>query len=115
VLIVEFISETLTDDAYFSIVPPIIARLLEMQMDASFLVRAKAQSVFRACVEQLEMYKDTSVYHTTVRDVIDTAMAPWVASLRGSLAIDMTTLSGETFDEALKLKYASYKVRYHSY
>jgi hypothetical protein len=107
---VEFISETLTDDAYFSIVPPIMERLLQMQSDLSFRVRAKAQSVFRACVEQLEMYKDTSAYQHTVRTCIGAAMGPWIASLNSSLGVLVTGLSGGEFDAALKLKYASYKV-----
>lgn len=85
-------------------------RLLQMQSDQSFRVCAKAQSVFRACVEQLEMYKDTSAYRHIVRTCIEAAMGPWVASLNTSLGVSVTGLSGEQFDAALKLKYASYKV-----
>lgn len=85
-------------------------RLLGMQMDHNFLVRAKAQSVFRACVEQLEMYKDTTMFQSTVKNVIDAAMGPWMTSLKQSLAIDVLTLSGDIFDAALKLKHATFKV-----
>ena len=106
----EFISETLTDESYFTIVPPIVERLLAMQGDSNFLVRAKAQSVFRACIEQMEMYKDTSAYQATVRAFIDSAMGPWMQSLNQNLAVDSTTLSKEEFDTAVKLKYSTYKV-----
>ena len=113
--ILEFISETLTDESYFTIVPPIVERLLVMQGDERFLVRAKAQSVFRACVEQMEMYKDTSAYQATVRAFMDSAMGPWMESLNQSLGINITTLSGDDFNAAVKLKYATYKVPYSSF
>jgi importin-9 len=107
---IEFISETLTDDSYFSIVPPIIERLLAMQSDDSLLVRAKAQSVFRACVEQMEMYKDTSAYQATVEAYIDSVMGPWVTSLLQGVGVDLMSLSGENYDGAIKLTHAIYKV-----
>jgi hypothetical protein len=108
---VEFISETLTDDSYFSIVPPIVERLLAMQEHPSLLVRAKAQSVFRACIEQMEMYKDTSAYQATVKSFVDVTIGPWMTSLNHSLAVNVTTLSGDDFVAAVKLKHATYKVR----
>jgi hypothetical protein len=106
----EFISETLTDESYFSIAPAIIQRLLAMQTESSFLVRAKAQSVFRACVEQMEMYKDTSGFQGTVRSFIETAMEPWIGALNQNLAVDITAFSGDEFNAIIKLKYATYKV-----
>jgi hypothetical protein len=100
----------LTDDGYFSIVPPIMERLLSMQNDPSMRVRAKAQSVFRACVEQMEMYKDTSAYQGAVRTVVEAAMGPWLASLNQSFAMDVTALSGNEYTDAVKLIRSSYKV-----
>lgn len=90
--------------------PPIVERLRVMQSDPSLLVRAKAQSVFRACMEQMEMYKDTSAYQKTVRTYIDGALGPWIEALKQSLMIDVTGLRGDEFDAAVKLKYATYKV-----
>jgi hypothetical protein len=91
-------------------VPPINDRLLAMQYDPSLLVRAKAQSVFRSCMEQMEMYKDTTTYQATVRSYIETAMGPWITALNQNLAIDVTTLSGDDYDAAVKLIYATFKV-----
>ena len=107
---VEFISETLTDDTYFAIVPPITHRLLAMQQDTNPLIRAKAQSVFRACIEQLEMYKDTTVYRDTVRQFIESALPAWADALNTNLQLDLTIMGGEDIQAALKLKFATYKV-----
>src|SRR5947207_12433106 len=85
-------------------------RLLSMQSDSSFLVRAKAQSVFRACVEQMEMYKYTTVFQGTVRSFIESAMEPWMTALNDNLGVDITTFSGDEFNAVIKLKYATYKV-----
>src|SRR5947207_15004179 len=85
-------------------------RLLSMQSDSSFLVRAKAQSVFRACVEQMEMYKYTTVFQGTVRSFIESAMEPWMTALNGNLGVDIRTFSGDEFNAVIKLKYATYKV-----
>ena len=90
--------------------PPIVERLRVMQKDPSLLVRAKAQSVFRACMEQMEMYKDTSAYQKTVRAYIDGSLGPWIEALKQSLMIDVTGLRGDEFDAAVKLEYATYKV-----
>jgi hypothetical protein len=109
-LIWEFLSETLTDESYFTVVPPITERLLSMQSDAGLLVRAKALSVFRACMEQMEMYKDTSAYRENVKRFIDGAMGPWVAALNKNLGVDITTVSDEDYNAAVKLTHATYKV-----
>jgi hypothetical protein len=81
-----------------------------MQSDPSFLVRAKAQSVFRACMEQMEMYKDTSAYQKTVRTYVENALGPWIQALQQSLTIDVRHLAGDDFDAAVKLTHATYKV-----
>jgi len=85
--------------------------LLVMQSDKSLLVRAKAQSVFRACIEQMEMYKDTKAYQDVVRRYIDDEMGPWVAALLQNLSLDVTSLSGHDYDAAMKLNHANYKVQ----
>ena len=77
------------------------------------LVRAKAQSVFRACVEQMEMYKDTSAYTNAVRTVVDAAMAPWLVSLNQSLGTDVAALSGQQYSDAVKLIRSTHKVSSH--
>jgi hypothetical protein len=105
-LTIEFISETLTDDSYFTIVPPIIERLLQMQSHPSFSVRAKALSVFRACIEQMEMYKDTNTYRQTVYSFIESIVDPWIHALDGNLRINV-----DHFDETVvRLTHATYKV-----
>jgi hypothetical protein len=109
-LIKEFISETLTDETYFSIAPAILEKLLGMQNDQSFLVREKALSVFRACVEQMEMYKDTSKYHVIVREYLERHLPAWITSFETNLSLNVTTFSGEIFDASVKLTYAIYKV-----
>ena len=81
-----------------------------MQSDAGLLVRAKALSVFRACMEQMEMYKDTSAYRENVKRFIDGAMGPWVAALNKNLGVDITTVSDEDYNAAVKLTHATYKV-----
>ena len=86
-------------------------RLLSMQSDSSFLVRAKAQSVFRACVEQMEMYKDTEMYQDAVRSFIESAMGPWMDRLNQNLNVDVASLAGDEFNNAVKLKYGTHKVR----
>jgi hypothetical protein len=106
----EFISETLTDESYFTIAPPIIHRLLTMQTNPSPLIRAKAQSVFRACVEQLEMYKDTSAYQAATRILVEEIMGPWLEALNRHLGTDVTGLSGDEYRHAIKLIGSTYKV-----
>jgi len=86
-----------------------------MQAEAGLLVRAKALSVFRACMEQMEMYKDTNVYRGNVKRFVDGAMGPWVAALNGNLSIDITTLSDEDYNATVKLTHAAYKVYTLSY
>lgn len=81
-----------------------------MQEEGGLLVRAKALSVFRACMEQMEMYKDTSAYRENVKRFVDGAMGPWVAALNRDLAVDITTLSDEHYNTAVKLTHATYKV-----
>src|SRR5277367_3728832 len=81
-----------------------------MQEDAGLLVRAKALSVFRACMEQMEMYKDTSAYRENVKRFIDGAMGPWVAALNKNLGVDITTVSEEDYNAVVKLTHATYKV-----
>jgi len=88
-------------------------RLLAMQNDSSMLVRAKAQSVFRACVEQIEMYKDTTAYTNAVRTIVDAAMGPWLVSLNQSLGTDVAALSGQKYSDAVKLIRSTHKVRSH--
>jgi len=61
-------------------------------------------------MEQMEMYKDTKAYQKTVRTYVDNALGPWLATLQQSLLIDVRGMSGEEFDDAVKLKYATYKV-----
>ena len=85
-------------------------RLLAMQNDSSMLVRAKAQSVFRACVEQMEMYKDTGAYTNAVQTVVDAAMGPWLVSLNRSLGTDVSALSGQEYTDAVKLVRSTHKV-----
>ena len=81
-----------------------------MQSNPSLLVRAKAQSVFRACIEQMEMYKEMSAYRDTVTAYIKSVMGPWVTSFNESLGLDITKLSGDDYNGAVKLQYAIYKV-----
>ena len=81
-----------------------------MQDDGHLLVREKALSVLRACMEQMEMYKDTSAYRESVKRFIDGAMRPWVAALNKNLAVDITTLSDQDYNDAVKLTHATYKV-----
>ena len=81
-----------------------------MQSDSSFFVRAKAQSVFRACIEQMEMYKDTGAYQATVRTFIESAMGLWMTSLKDNLASNVKMLSDEDFNAAIKLNYSTFKV-----
>jgi hypothetical protein len=106
----EFTSETLTDESYFAVAPPIIHRLLAMQNNPSLLIRAKAQSVFRACVEQLEMYKDTSTYQAATRSLVEEIMGSWVKVLNHHLGTDVTGLSGDDYRHATKLVASTYKV-----
>lgn len=61
-------------------------------------------------MEQMEMYKDTTAYQATVRSYIETAMGPWVTALNQNLAVDITTLSGDDYDAAVKLAHATFKV-----
>ena len=81
-----------------------------MQSNPSLLIRAKAQSVFRACIEQMEMYKDTTAYGETVHTYIKSVVGPWMTSLNECLGVDITSLPGDDYDGAVKLKYATYKV-----
>jgi hypothetical protein len=106
----EFISETLTDDSYFSIAPATIEKLLEMQNDQSFLVRAKALSVFRACMEQMEMYKDTTAYQKIVREYVEGHIPAWINSFERNLGLNVTAFDGEAFDVSVKSIHAIYKV-----
>ena len=81
-----------------------------MQEEGGLRVRAKALSVFRACMEQMEMYKDTSAYRANVKRFVDGAMGPWVTALNTDLTIDITTLSDDDYNAAIKLTHATYKV-----
>jgi hypothetical protein len=110
-LTVEFISETLTDESYFTVAPPIMHRLLTMQSGPP-LLRSKALSVFRACIEQMEMYKDTSAYKDAVRSYVDSSLQPWIEALNRNLAVDITTAVGDEYDAVVKLTYATYKVSF---
>jgi hypothetical protein len=92
----EFISETLTDDSYFSVVPAILSRLLDMQSDHSFLVRAKALSVYRACIEQMEMYKDIKAHRTDIFSYVDSALGPWVLAINQNLSAGENGVSEDT-------------------
>jgi len=74
-------------------------------------LRSKALSVFRACIEQMEMYKDTSAYKDAVRSYIDSSLQPWIEALDRNLAEDLTSLKEEEYDAGVKLTYATYKVR----
>ena len=59
----------------------------------------------------MEMYKDTSTYKDAVRSYIDSSLQPWIEALNSNLANDITVLGGEEYDAAVKLTYATYKVR----
>ncbi len=74
------------------------------------LIRSKALSVFRACIEQMEMYKDTTAYKDTVRSYINSSLQPWIEALNANLGLDLSSLSGEEYGAGVKLTYASYKV-----
>lgn len=66
--------------------------------------------MFRSCMEQMEMYKDTSAYRENVKRFIDGAMGPRVAALNKNLAVDIATLSVKDYNAAVKLTHATYKV-----
>jgi len=66
--------------------------------------------VFRSCMEQMEMYKDTSAYRENVKRFIDGAMGPRVAALNKNLAVDIATLSVKDYNAAVKFTHATYKV-----
>jgi hypothetical protein len=102
----EFISETLTDDHYFTVVSPIMERLLKMQSSPSFRLRAKALSVFRACIEQMEMYSNMDTYVEIETAFIESGVDRWI------VALDLNLQNRPNhFDElAVRLTHATCKV-----
>ena len=79
-----------------------------MQSHSSYLLRAKALSVFRACMEQMEMYKDTSAYQGIVKEYIQRHLTPWILALQTNISVDLTSTDDCT--DIVKLVHACYKV-----